>query len=48
MDEKRNNIMDKPFQRKGSESNAHVGREIESWAQAFFATQGLLNNGNIH
>jgi hypothetical protein len=33
--------MDKPFQRKGSESNAHVGREFESWAQAFFATQDI-------
>ncbi len=33
--------MDKPFQRKGSESNSHVGREFESWAQAFFAGQGL-------
>jgi hypothetical protein len=33
--------MDKPFQRKGAESNAHVGREFESWARAFFATQGL-------
>ena len=33
--------MDKPFQRKGSESNAHVGREFEAWTQAFFEKQGL-------
>ncbi len=33
--------MDKPFQRKSSESNSHVGREFEAWAQAFFAKQGL-------
>ena len=34
--------MDKPFQRKGSESNAHVGREFESWVKAYLETQGLV------
>ena len=29
--------MDKPFQRKGSESNAHVGRDFESKIQNYFA-----------
>jgi hypothetical protein len=33
--------MDKPFQRKGAESNTHVGRDFEAKAQAFFAQQGL-------
>ena len=33
--------MDKPFQRKGSVSNAHVGRDFEIIAQQFFAKQGL-------
>jgi hypothetical protein len=29
--------MDKPFQRKGALSNAHVGRDFETLAQQFFA-----------
>ena len=33
--------MDKPFQRKGALSNAHVGRDFETMAQQFFAKQGL-------
>ena len=33
--------MDKPFQRKGAESNAQVGRDFETIAQQFFAKQGL-------
>jgi hypothetical protein len=33
--------MDKPFQRKGGKSNAHVGRAFEVATQAFFVTQGL-------
>ena len=33
--------MDKPFQRKGSESNAHVGRDFESKIQKYFALQKL-------
>jgi hypothetical protein len=32
---------DKPFQRKGAESNTHVGRAFEAGAQAFFAREGL-------
>ena len=33
--------MEKPFQRIGSKSNAHVGREFELIAQQFFADQGV-------
>ncbi len=33
--------MDKPFQRKGAESNTQVGRDFEAKAQIFFAQQGL-------
>ena len=33
--------MDKPFQRVGSISNAHVGRDFEVIAQSFFLEQGL-------
>jgi hypothetical protein len=33
--------MDKPFQRKGSESNAHVGRDFESKVQKYFAQNNL-------
>ncbi|MEH6393337.1 hypothetical protein [Pseudoalteromonas sp.] len=33
--------MDKPFQRIGSKSNAHVGREFESAASKFFLSQGI-------
>jgi len=33
--------MDKPFQRKGAESNTQVGRDFEARAQVFFAQQGL-------
>lgn len=39
--------MDKPFQRKGAKSNAHVGRDFETKAQDFFAQQGLLLNANV-
>ncbi len=34
-------MMDKPFQRKGSESNAHVGRDFESKIQNYFAQKNL-------
>lgn len=34
--------MDKPFQRRGTESNSFVGREFEACAQVFFERQGLL------
>ena len=33
--------MDKPFQRKGVESNTQVGRDFEGKARDFFAQQGL-------
>lgn len=33
--------MDKPFQRKGEESNTQVARDFEAKAQVFFAQQGL-------
>ena len=33
--------MDRPFQRKGAESNSQVGRDFEAEAKAFFARQGL-------
>ena len=33
--------MDKPFQRKGAESNTQVGRDFEAKAQIFFTQQGL-------
>jgi hypothetical protein len=39
--------MDKPFQRKGFESNAHVGRDFEGKIQDYFAKQGLLLNSGI-
>jgi len=39
--------MDKPFQRKGSKSNAHVGRDFETKAQDFFAQQSLPLNANV-
>ena len=33
--------MDRPFQRKGAKSNAHVGRDFELRIQDFFARRGL-------
>lgn len=39
--------MDKPFQRKGSISNAHVGKEFEITAQAFFQKNNLILERNI-
>lgn len=33
--------MDRPFQRKGARSNAHVGRDFEAKAREVFAQQGL-------
>ena len=33
--------MNKPFQRVGSQSNAHAGSDFEKAAQAFFASKGL-------
>jgi hypothetical protein len=34
-------IEDRPFQRKGAQSNTHVGRSFEVDTQAFFAHKGL-------
>jgi hypothetical protein len=34
-------MMNKPFQRKGAESNTQVGRDFESNACAFLSTQGM-------
>ena len=39
--------MDKSFQRKGSQSNAHVGKEFEIKAQAFFHINDLILERNI-
>jgi hypothetical protein len=39
--------MDKPFQRKGAKSNAHVGRAFEATARAFFAATGLELESNV-
>ena len=40
-------MMDKPFQRKGADSNTQVGRDFEVNAQTFFAMQGLYLTPNI-
>jgi hypothetical protein len=34
--------MNKPFQRKGADSNTQVGRDFEAKAQDFFAKQGMF------
>ncbi|NRF32128.1 hypothetical protein [Vibrio coralliilyticus] len=39
--------MDKPFQRIGSKSNTHVGREFESSASKFFLSQGIALVPNL-
>ncbi|WP_164847148.1 hypothetical protein [Neptunomonas marina] len=39
--------MDKPHQRIGSKSNAHVGRDFELAAQSFFADKGLALELNV-
>ena len=39
--------MDKPFQRAGSISNAHVGREFESAVSKFFLSQGIELVSNL-
>lgn len=33
--------MNKPFQREGSESNAHVGKDFENRIRLYFASQGV-------
>ena len=40
-------LSNRPFQRKGAISNAHVGRVFESKAQAFFLSQGLELELNV-
>ncbi|ENP0863072.1 hypothetical protein ACCI19_001283 [Vibrio parahaemolyticus] len=40
-------VMNKPFQRIGSKSNAHVGREFESAALKFFLNQGITLTPNL-
>jgi hypothetical protein len=39
--------MDKPHQRIGSRSNAHVGRDFELAAQHFYASEGLALDLNM-
>lgn len=40
--------MDRPFQRKGAISNAHVGRDFEQKAKLFFSSQEIdLSSGFI-
>lgn len=39
--------MNRPFQRIGSQSNAHVGREFEDSARMFFETQGVSLHANL-
>ena len=39
--------MNKPFQRKGSTSNAQVGRDFEAKAQVFLGEQGLALERNV-
>lgn len=39
--------MDKPFQRMGSKSNAHAGRDFENTAQKFFESKSLFLDSNI-
>ncbi len=39
--------MNKPFQRIGSLSNAHAGRDFEISAKNFFQTQGLILELNV-
>ena len=40
-------MMDKPFQRKGSESNAHVGRDFEEEVRKYFDKQGLTLSAHV-
>ena len=39
--------MNKPFQRKGAKSNAHVGKEFERATKDYFAKKGLHLQENI-
>ncbi|HAT8558511.1 TPA: hypothetical protein I7221_21340 [Vibrio vulnificus] len=40
-------VMGKPFQRIGSKSNAHVGREFEYAASKYFLSQGIELVSNL-
>ncbi|MCH7369825.1 hypothetical protein [Aeromonas sp. MR16] len=40
-------VMNKPFQRIGSKSNADVGREFESAASKFFINKGIKLTPNV-
>ncbi len=39
--------MNKPFQRKGSKSNTHVGKEFESLVKNYFSSKGVPLQKNI-
>lgn len=39
--------MNKPYQRKGSRSNAHVGNDFEIKALDFFKSEGLMLKRNV-
>ena len=39
--------MSSPFQRVGSQSNAHVGRDFEACAMKYFASQGIRLEQNF-
>ena len=47
MAEKIKNVIDKPFQRQDSTSNAHVGRIFEESVQKYFHSQGLMLDKKI-
>jgi len=47
MAEKIKNVIDKPFQRQDSKSNAHVGRIFEESVQEYFHSQGLMLDKKI-
>ena len=38
--------IERPHQRKGSKSNAHVGRDFERLAQSCLATNGIITEAN--
>ena len=41
------NVVNKPFQRKGAQSNTQVGRDFEADAQLFFERQGVQLQGRV-
>ena len=40
-------MKNKPYQRKGSVSNAHVGRDFEEVARLFFSNIGIFLEKNV-